>query len=149
MRATVVLPVPGFPVNTRWSDTGTDLRPPSLRSFWILTKSVSSFTSCLIFLSPISLSRSSMGSVSGSFGFSSTCGDGCDDVCAAMASGRISAAASEDRSAAGEDPVSEESPVLGKDPSPESCAPAPSNPPAGLPPPDQAAPSPVRSGIPL
>ena len=51
-RATVVLPVPGLPVNTQCSESPLDLSPSRDRAAWILRKSASFEISALTGTSP-------------------------------------------------------------------------------------------------
>ena len=60
--ATVVLPVPGLPVNTRCKETGTVFKPIVFLFCCIFTKLVSAFISFFMLSSPIRLSSSLYGS---------------------------------------------------------------------------------------
>ena len=68
IRATVVFPVPGFPLKTRCRETGTDFKPRSRRIFCIFTRLMRSATSFLILSRPTRAFKSSIGSVSSSAG---------------------------------------------------------------------------------
>ena len=64
----VVLPVPGFPENTRCRLPSNTGRPRSARSCWTRVRSATSFTSALTLSSPISPSSSARTSSSGRAG---------------------------------------------------------------------------------
>ena len=70
-RATVVLPVPGLPVNTRWWLVSSVGMPRSSRSCWIRSRLVSRRTSALTSASPTSASSSASSSSIGRAGGSS------------------------------------------------------------------------------
>ena len=67
MRATVVLPVPGFPVNTRCSDSGGTGSSAFSRSFRTLMRFMRLFTSFFISSSPTSASSRAMSSSKSGF----------------------------------------------------------------------------------
>ena len=73
-RATVVLPVPGLPVNTRWWLVSSVGMPRSSRSRWIRSRLVSRRTSALTWSSPTSASSSASSSSIGRAGGSSPAG---------------------------------------------------------------------------